>query len=215
MRLHVRLKGLELSASEQKLLQKRTARLEERLARIDPGLVDLEIVIERQARRREYLSQTRLIIMNRTLPAGRNRADEVRTLIVRVFEDIEEQLDQFLADLRGREESQRKRGLRAGRDLKRTSRRIAEEQALLARALAGDRTTFDQLAEARLAGVRKVIFEILSKGGREPTDDELDAALRLTLSRAYEMLARKPARWTMYGWLAHTARHVLKRSVRA
>lgn len=214
MRLHIRLKGLEFSDSEQKLLLKRTGRLEKRLARFDPELVDLELVLEKQPRRREYRSRTRLVVMNRSLEARRNAAAEVRTLITQVFEDLEEQLDALVAGLRGEAEWQRKRGMRSDRDLQHMSRQIEEERALLTEALTGDRASFDELAERRLAGVRKVILGLLSDSGREPSAAELDSALQRTLSRAFETLGRKPERWSLHGWLAHTARRELRRSAR-
>jgi hypothetical protein len=208
-------RGFELTPADLQLLRRQIARIEKRLQHIQSDLVQLEIVLEKQARREEYASHVRLLVMNRPLAASRNRAPFVRTLIRQVFDDLQKELAKLQSGLRGDADWRRKRGMRQSAGMQQARHALEEERALLDRALAGDRATFDRVAETRLAGVRNVIFEILSEGGRQPTDAALDEALALTMSRAFEELHRKPERWSLHGWLAWTARRELKRAVHA
>jgi hypothetical protein len=213
MNVKVTPRGFDLADGDRELLRRHVAHLEERLQHIEPDLINLDVVIEKQPRREEYASHVRLVVMNQPLTVSRNRAPLVRTLIRQVFDAIEKDVAQRLSALRGRAAAQRKRGMRNVASAQRARHGLEEERALLDRALAGEKATFDQLAESRLAGVRKVVYEILSEGGRQPTDAALDEALALTLSRAFEDLHRKPEHWSLHGWLSWTARRELKRAV--
>jgi hypothetical protein len=214
--VRLQIKGTPLSAAEQKLLENHVRRLEKRLGSFDPDLVDLELALEKQARREEFTSHARLVIMNQVLPSRRNAAPTIRTLLGKLFEDLEEEVARWMSQVRGEESWKRRR--KGSRDSKRNAAMAGElvaERALLTQALQGDRKSFDQLAEERLSGVRKVIYDLLSVNGREPDDDALNQALNLTLSRAFENLDRKPENWSVRGWLAWTARKELRRAVRA
>jgi hypothetical protein len=214
VRLDVTAKGLELTTAQEKLLRRHVDRLETRLAQFDPDLVDLELTLEKQARREEYACHARLVVMNRALPSRRGVARTLAMLLGKVFEDLEEEAAKLLSEIRGDAAWRRKRhGSRDAAKIADDARRLTEERALLDQALAGERASFDRLAEAQLAGVRSVIFDVLSAGGHRPTDDALDQALSLTLSRAFERLAQKPEPWSLHGWLAWTARRELEAAV--
>ena len=120
---------------------------------------------------------------------------------------------EFVDDLERALGQLRKRGARTPAAVARAGRELTEQRALLDRALAGERNAFDTLAEIRLAGVRKIIVERLSEGGREPPQEALDAALARTLSRAFERLHEKPERWSVHRWLAAVARRELEVAV--
>jgi hypothetical protein len=215
MRLQLKTRGFDLTDGEEAEIRQRVDRLEKRLAAYDPEVIDLEIELEKQARRREFTGDVRLVIMSHVLPVRRNRAPGVRPLLGLLFDDIDDQLERLSSGQRHDRDWKRKRGARETQAMSDATRALTEERALLDQALVGDRTAFDRLAESRLAGVRTVIFEALSKGGREPTNDSLDQALTLTMSRAFERLHEKPEDWTIHGWLAQVAREELQRSVRS
>ncbi|HSL72395.1 MAG TPA: hypothetical protein VK864_19260, partial [Longimicrobiales bacterium] len=140
----------------------------------------------------------------------RNTAARIRTLLVSAFDDLEAELGRFVARLRGNERWQRKRGSRSAAAFRDASDQLRDERALIDRALAGDRTAFEVLADNRLAGVRREIQNTLAAQGHQPTDDELDRTLATTLTRAFRDLKRKPERWSIHGWLSWVARRELK-----
>jgi hypothetical protein len=207
MRTRLQSKDFELSDGEARLFERHAEALRRRLARFDPDLVDLEVIVEKQARRNEFTSHSRLVIMNHALPARRNRAPTVTTLIGRVFEDLEEEVAAFVTALSNEEAWKRKRGARSAPAWRKAGARLQLERALLDEARAGDRSAFDTLAEGRLSGLRKTICEELSRHGREPTNEELDARLSQTLAQAFERLHEKPDRWSLHRWLSWIAQN--------
>lgn len=209
MKLELQVQGFVLSPAAQRTLDRRVERLRRRLHRIDPDLVSLELILTRQARRVEYTARVRLSLMNHVLPAQRNAAPRLTMLLNAAFDDLEKELERYQSGLRGEADRDRKRGARSPVAVARAGRELIEQRALLDRARAGERAAFDILAEVRLAGVRKIIVERLSEGGREPAQEALDAALARTLSRAFERLHEKPERWSVHRWLADVARQEL------
>jgi hypothetical protein len=215
MKLQVVARGCQLTPGDERQLLRRVERLTAQLERFDPDLVHLEVVINKQARRSEFTSRLRLVVMEHVLPVHRNAAPHIRTVLTRAFDDLERSLIQFNEQMRGATGWQRKRSARSARRIKQAQAALINERALLDRALAGERTAFEVLADTRLAGLRNVIFELLTERGGQPSDDELDQALGTTLAVAFEQLERKPERWSIHGWLSWIARRELRRHVPA
>jgi hypothetical protein len=94
------------------LIDRLVAKLERKLARVQPDLADLEIAIRKQARRMEYVSRVRLSVMELALPAMRNRAPTIEQLLREAFRDLNEQLDRLNAGLRGERLRHRRRAAR-------------------------------------------------------------------------------------------------------
>jgi len=90
-------------------------------------------------------------------------------------------------------------------------RALLEERELLDRALAGDREAFDRLVEEELPGLRRAIERALLDVGTEPTPERVEHVLADVLAIAFRELARKPARWSLGGWLAWIARREMER----
>ncbi|HWV58654.1 MAG TPA: HPF/RaiA family ribosome-associated protein [Longimicrobiales bacterium] len=107
MNVHVTAKNLTLSPAATRMLERRISKLRKRLSAFEPDLVQLDVAVERHARRPEFTGSLRLFVVNRTLTAARNSADTPMGLIQAAFEDLEEQLDRFKAELR--RESARRR----------------------------------------------------------------------------------------------------------
>jgi hypothetical protein len=209
VRQAIQVKGFELGAADEALLGRHIEQLDKRLERFDPAVIDLQIELQKQARRREFTSRARLVVMNRTLAVRRNTAPSVTTLIGRLFEDLGEKAAEYISRLNAPAARPRKSGVRSPAARRHDADRLIAERALLDEAMAGDRPSFDKVAETRLAGVRKVIFDALTQHGRQPSDDDLDQALAQTLMYAFEHLREKPERWSLHGWLAWTARKQL------
>jgi hypothetical protein len=192
------------------MLDRHVAQLEQRLPHVDPDLVHLTLVVEPQARRDEYKGSARLVIFNRALPAKRNRAPTIGVLIKRSFEDLEDQVDRFKQRLRGEYANERTRASLSPEAAAARERELLEERELLDRALAGDSAAFNTLADSELPAVSQVIARALLDQGQEVGPEAIEHVLGDVLATAHANLARKPARWTLGGWLAWTARRVVK-----
>ncbi len=107
MRLPIRSMGCEFSPAARATLDRRVARLEKRLAKFAPDIADLVVVMEREGRPAEYTGAVRLTVMNRPLIAKKNSAPRARSWLTQVFDDLEEQLDRYLANLRREPERRR------------------------------------------------------------------------------------------------------------
>ncbi len=101
MKTDVVLRHCHLSPLDEKLLLRRIRRLERRLVDFDPDIVHLSVAVVRHGRSRELHSEIRLVVGGHVFPAGRNRANGMRTLLTRAFGDIERSLTAFLARPRG------------------------------------------------------------------------------------------------------------------
>jgi hypothetical protein len=101
MKLQITTNGFSLTPAEDAILQRRLRAIERRLSRFDPDLVHLTLVAERGGRAGEFTAQARLVIMERVLAADRNTAPTASVLIDRVFEDLQEGLERFVAQLPG------------------------------------------------------------------------------------------------------------------
>ncbi len=100
MKRQLTLNDFGLRPADEKVLERRLARLEKRLGSFDPDLVTVEIVMERLSRTREFVGQFRLVVAGRVFTASRNSARTPRGLMTEAFSDLEEQLERWLADLR-------------------------------------------------------------------------------------------------------------------
>lgn len=101
MKTDISLRHCYLSPLDEKLLLRRIRRLERRLVHFAPDAAHLSVAVERQGRSRELHSEIRLVVMGHVIPAGRNSADRMRTLLKRAFADIERGLEGYVAGLRG------------------------------------------------------------------------------------------------------------------
>jgi hypothetical protein len=214
MKLQVKTDGCALTPTDEAALARHIERLRPWLSRFEPDLVHLEVTIEKQPRRVEYAGSIRLVVMEHVLAAQRNAAPAIRTLLNRSFEDLREQLARMHAQLRLEPEWERRRGARDDAGAQDADRTLTELRAALDQALADGPTAYSVLADTRLPGVRRVIFEILTADGRQPTDEDLARALQHTVAVAQQELRTKPESWTLYGWLAWIARRELARGVR-
>jgi ribosome-associated translation inhibitor RaiA len=214
MKVTVATRHCELTPADQEMLDRHVAQLERRLWHINPDLIHLTLVIEPQARRDEYKGSVRLVIFNRALPAKRNTAPTIGVLIKRSFEDLEDQVDRFEQQLRGEYAHERKRASLTPEEREACEQLLLKERELFDRALAGDSAAFNALADAELPAVSQVIARALLEQGQEVGPETIAHVLGDVLTIAHENLARKPARWTLGGWLAWTARRVVKDEAR-
>jgi ribosome-associated translation inhibitor RaiA len=211
MELHLTTKRCELTPSAQKVLERHLEQLRRRLRYYDPDLLHLELAVERHARKKEYRGSIRLSLGNHVLPAKRNRAETLEGLLKAAFEDLEEQLDRFRARVRREYAHERKRASLPQEVVRAHERALLEERELLDRALAGDREAFDRLIEEELPGLRRAIERALLDVGAEPTPEQVEHILADVLAIAFRELPRKPARWSLGGWLAWIARREMER----
>jgi hypothetical protein len=170
--------------------------------------------VERHARREEYLGSVRLSIFNQALPAKRNAAPSLSILFKRTFEDLEEQLDKFKAKLSHSRTQQRKRVSLSPEALHAQERAMTEQRELLDRALLGEREAFETLVNTELPGIRPVIARLLAENGRAPSIDEEERVLSDVFGIGFRELGRKPARWSIAGWLIWLARREIRREAR-
>ena len=212
MKLQLTTHDFELSREDQEVIERHRAKLERQLRHFDPDLVHLTVNVERQLRNGDYLASVRLTLLNNhTLPARRNSGPAVAVVLRRAFEDIEEQLIRFKSKLRREYTYERKRASLAPDVVQVHERALLEERELVDRAVTGDRAAFDTLVDAELSALSQVIARTLIEHGREVGPEGIERAMEDVLATAFGDLARKPARWSLGGWLLWLARRRLRR----
>lgn len=210
MEVHVTTQRCELGGNAREVLDRSVARLQRRLRHFRPDLVHLEIRVERAARKEEYTGSARLFLPGRVLYARRNRSATPEGWLRAVFDDLEEQLSRYKAKLRREHAHERRRASLPPEAVEAYERTLLEERELLDRALAGDREAFDRLAEEDLPALHRTLERELIRLGRTVTPEAVQEAVADTLSVAFRNLSRKPARWTLGGWLVWVAKRVLR-----
>ncbi|MDR7416653.1 MAG: hypothetical protein QN193_08280 [Armatimonadota bacterium] len=211
MNLHLVTKRCAFSRDAEKALERHLERIRRRLRHFPPDLLHLELTVERAARKEEYTGSVRLRIGTHVLPARRNRAETLEGFLKAAFEDLEEQIGHFKARLRRDYAHERKRASLSAEAVRAYEQALMEERALLDQALAGDREAFHALVEEELPHLRRVLERELRAVGREGTAEELEHVLADVLTVAFRELPRKPARWTLAGWLTWIARREVER----
>jgi ribosome-associated translation inhibitor RaiA len=210
-KLHVATKRFELTPVDEHEISRHVERLNPRLKRIDPDLVNINLEIEWDPRLNEFRGSTRLTIFNEALPARFNSGPTVEAFLNRAFEDIEEQLERFKSKLRRAYKYERKRTSLPPEAAQYQERQLLDERELLDRALSGDRSAFDELMNVERPGLSAVIARSLEESGYDSTQVNVDQIMTDTFAIAFRDLARKPARWSMGGWLAWIARREIDR----
>ncbi len=204
----------ELTDRDRELLDHHLQRLDPELKHFDPDLVHLTLDIERHPRREEYTGRVRLAVMNTLLPARRNTAPTLPALLKLAFDDLHEQLHRFKSQLRREFMHERKRASLPPEMVTVQERLLLDERELLDRALAGDRAAFDALVNRELPELTRAVERLLAEQGRPTDSATVEHVLADVLTTAFTDLARKPARWSMAGWLAWLARRMIRRDVR-
>ncbi len=95
MHTHVKTIDCTLSAVEARALERRIARLERIVPRIDPDLMHLHLVLQRHPRRTEYHCSLRLTVKDTVLTVTRQSSPAVRTLLTEAFDRLEDQLNRL------------------------------------------------------------------------------------------------------------------------
>jgi len=95
MHTHVKTTDCTLSAIEAQALERRLARIERMVPRLDPDLMHLQLVVERHPRRTEYRCSLRLTLKDTVLSATRQRSPAVRALLNEAFDRLEAQLNRM------------------------------------------------------------------------------------------------------------------------
>lgn len=201
----------EVTPAAQHAIDRELMRLDPLLRHFDPDLVHLELVVEHHARREEFLGSIRLSVFNQILPAKRNTGPTLDTLLRRAFDDLEEQLSRLKSKLRRDYAHERKRLSLRPEAVRVLEREMQEERELLDQALAGDRRAFETLVRTEVPGLSAAIGRALAERGRQPTREALEHVLADVTTIAFREFPRKPARWSLGGWLAWLARRELAR----
>jgi len=135
----------------------------------------------------------------------------VRPLFDLIFQDLAEQLERYMSSLRREYAHERKRASLSAGAVRAIERELLETRELLDRALAGDRAAFDELVEAELPSLARIIEAELAKAGKDNSDEAVRHVLSDVLTMAFGELPKKPARWSMLAWLAWLARRLIAR----
>ena len=210
MAVHVTTRRFERGEDAREVLDRSLARLQRRLRHFRPDLVHLQVQVERAARKEEYTGSARLYLPGRVLYARRNRSATPEGWIRAAFDDLEQQLSRYKAQLRREHAHERRRASLPEEAVEAYQRTLLEERELLDRALAGDREAFDRLADEDLPALRRAVERELLRLGRPVTPEAVQQAAADALAGGFRNLARKPARWTVGGWLAWVAKRTLR-----
>jgi ribosome-associated translation inhibitor RaiA len=210
MEVHLTTRRFELGGHAREVLDRCVARLQRRLRHFRPDLVHLQVKLERAARKEEYTGSARLYLPGRVLYARRNRSTTPEGWLRAAFDDLEQQLSRYKAQLRREHAHERRRASLAPEVVEAYERALMEERELLDRALAGDREAFERLADEDLPALRRAVERELLRLGRPVTPEAVQQAVAEAMSAAFRNLSRKPARWSVGGWLAWVAKRTLR-----
>jgi hypothetical protein len=212
MKVNVTTHNHVLSDQDQAAVTHLEQQLDRYLTHMDPDLVALTLDLEKHSRREEFLGSGRLVIFNRALPARKNSAPSLPVLVKRIGEDLEDQVRRFRARL-GREYVYgRKRTALTSAELELAERQMGADRDLFDRALAGDEAAWQELVELERPRLRGLIAAELGAGSDGEDDQTVDDMLARVLEIGFQDLARKPARWSLFGWLTRLARREARRS---
>ncbi len=213
LRYHLTTQRHTWTDADERALQRRLQRLEPQLRHFRPDLVALDIRIVHQPRADEYVGSFRLSLPGTVLVARRNRAASVAMLLHQAFADLEERLARYKARLRREYAHERKRAALEPEQVRFLERELLDQRELLDRALAGDRAAFDTLVEHELPGLRRRVERLLTAAGRDASEEAVEHVVADVLAKGMAQLARKPARWSLGGWLGWLAQRVVRHEV--
>jgi len=208
---HVTTQRCDLSPIDEREIERFIARLERRLPHVDDDLVHLTIAVEYQPRRDEYEGSIRLTLFNRVLRAKRNAGPTIQALLKQAFDDLDGQLTRFMGKLRRDFTYQRKRPSIAPETARMIERDMLAKRELLDRALAGNREAFNALVDTELPILSRAIASALVERQIDPSPEAIEHVMADVLVIAARDLAKKPARWSLSGWLAWLARREIER----
>ncbi len=92
MHTHIKTTDCRLSGMETRTIDRRIARIERLLPRVDADLVHLSLVVQRHPRRVEFRCSLRLTFRDKLLAATRQRSAALRGLLNEAFDAVEAQL---------------------------------------------------------------------------------------------------------------------------
>ena len=92
MHTHFKTTDCTLSGVENRTIDRRIARIERLLPRMDADLVHLSLVVQRHPRRVEFRCSLRLTFRDKLLAATRQRSSALRGLLNEAFDAVEAQL---------------------------------------------------------------------------------------------------------------------------
>lgn len=210
MEVHVSTQRFELGAHAREVLDRSVARLQRRLRHFRTDLTRLELRVQRAARKEEYTGSARLFLPGTVLYARGSRSTTPEGWLRGAFENLEEQLSRYKAKLRREHAHERRRASLPPEAMEAYEQAQLEERELLDRALAGDRDAFDRLADEDLPALYRVVERELLRLGRAVTPEAVQQAVADAMAVGFRNLSRKPARWTVGGWLGWVARRVLR-----
>jgi hypothetical protein len=206
MKINITTHNYRLTDQDEAALEHLERKLGHYLRHVDPDLASITLDLERHSRREEFLGSGRLVIFNRALPAKRNSAPTLGVLIKRIGQDLEDQVRRFRARL-GREFVYgRKRGALTSAEQELAERQMGADRDLYERALQGEEAAWQELVELERPRLGGVIAAELGETGGGPGGEGTDELLDRVLERGFRDLARKPARWSIFGWLTWLAR---------
>jgi len=93
MHTHVKTIDCTLSTVDTRTLERRLARIERLVPRVEPDLMHLRLVVERHPRRVEFRCSLTLTLEDAVLSATRQHSPAVHTLLTQAFDRLEGQLN--------------------------------------------------------------------------------------------------------------------------
>jgi ribosome-associated translation inhibitor RaiA len=102
MNVQISHKNWDLPEADRDILERRIARINKKLPHMSPDLLHLVVRIDKHATHNEYICAARLSILNQILAVRGRYERGAHSAISQTFDDVERQLDKFMAGLKQR-----------------------------------------------------------------------------------------------------------------
>jgi len=207
MQYHVSTKGFEPSDNLHVEIEKKRQKLAKLVEQFPQDVIHLDLTMERQPRREEYIASLRLGLTG-TVLAAHERGVTPENALHKAVNILETELAHYKARLRHENAVSRRREDLTTVESDLLQDDLRTERELLDRCLAGNKAAFDDLVKEYMPELLQAVREEAARTGPGkplPSDEELRAVVQEALAEAFQRLPHEPPRANLANWLVAEA----------